>query len=340
MRMDCAVLLVALGVAGSTTGSAFRSDPPQAVESRGTAEVTLDESWPATRVESYRMAGKIRPLLFWIGRDPVGTGRIVWRRGPSGETAYELLIGTDPALAPRQVNRWGYIAEEVDGTSGRVLGVISKSEEGAARDVRAGLGDSGARHAFSVIRGITREGQNDASTWTHVTPENLSLHDLNSVLNAVRDVPEEAAHHRHVLTDGVRSGFLAAVAELIDRSLQSHRTSASTVETLRHVPVPYVHGDSIHDLTLRSHERTRRIVNEQLVAMVVGKFQTRKRLTGDATRFEVIYGLDGCLAGIPISIKYQPRWWLRVELLREPGTETPVSVAPDAPPSAQDGDCR
>ena len=29
----------------------------------------------------YRMAGRIRPLLFWVGRDNVGLAQITWRDG-------------------------------------------------------------------------------------------------------------------------------------------------------------------------------------------------------------------------------------------------------------------
>ena len=66
---------------------------------------------PVLRMHRYKMAGRIRPLLFWIGRDDVGMGEIVWR-GAEGAVAYELLIGTDAAKAPRAINRWGYILED------------------------------------------------------------------------------------------------------------------------------------------------------------------------------------------------------------------------------------
>lgn len=138
----------------------------------------------------------------------------------------------------------------------------------------------------------------------------------------------------------MRPGFLAAVADLIDLSIGAHYTSPAAVEALRQAPVPYVYGDSIHDLSLRSHAFQRRMIDSQLVTTIHGKFETRKRLTGKATRFEVSCGLDGCLAGIPVSIRYQPRWWLRVELFREHDSGSPIAVAPDAARPASGGDCR
>ena len=340
MRPKPAVLFVSVLVAGAAAMSAAQSprDPDRAVS------LTMRErpgaSLPVSRVEHYRMAGRIRPLLFWIGRDNVGMGRIVWRRGPSGEVAYELLIGTDPALAPRKLNRWGYIAEEIEGRDGRFLAIISKSEERSVGEVRPGLGDDGRRHAFSTIRATVRGGRSDATTWTARTQDNLTLRDVERVLTAVERAHDDAQHHDRVVPDGVRPGFLAAVADLIDLSIGAHHTSPAAVEALRQVPVPYVYGDSIHDLSLRSHAFQRRMIDSQLVTTIHGKFETRKRLTGKATRFEVSYGLDGCLAGIPVSIRYQPRWWLRVELFREHDSGSPIAVAPDAAPPTSDGDCR
>ena len=54
---------------------------------------------PVTRQHTYRMAGKIRVLLLWVGRDDVGSGVIKWR-GAGDDRAIELLIGSDPTRAP------------------------------------------------------------------------------------------------------------------------------------------------------------------------------------------------------------------------------------------------
>ncbi len=340
MRPAPALVFVSLLAAGMAAMSAsqFPREPDRAVSR--TMRERPGATLPVTRIEHYRMAGRIRPLLFWIGRDNVGMGRIVWRRGPSGVVAYELLIGTDPALAPRKLNRWGYIAEEIHGRDGRLLAIISKSEERSVGEVRPGLGDDGRRHAFSTIRATVRGGRSEATTWTARTQDNLTLRDVDRVLTAIEREPGDAQHHDTIIPDGVRPGFLAAVADLIDLSIGAHHTSPAAVEALRQVAVPYVYGDSIHDLSLRSHAFQRRLIDSQLVTTIHGKFETRKRLTGKATRFEVSYGRDGCLAGIPVSIRYQPRWWLRVELFREPESGPPIAAAPDAAPPTRDGDCR
>ena len=72
---------------------------------------------PVVAEHYYRMLAKVRPLLFWISRDNVGGARIGWLGDQSGSKGFELLIGSDPARAPRKINRWGYIAEELRGST-------------------------------------------------------------------------------------------------------------------------------------------------------------------------------------------------------------------------------
>src|SRR5262245_5961432 len=56
----------------------------------------------------YTMNARVRPLLFWIGRDDVGDA-VVAKRQNGESVGYSLLIGSDPDRAPRRINRWGYI---------------------------------------------------------------------------------------------------------------------------------------------------------------------------------------------------------------------------------------
>ena len=57
----------------------------------------------------YLMTARVRLLIFWAGKDDVGGGYI--RRGVSSEDPrlefIQVLFGSDPAKAPRAINRWG-----------------------------------------------------------------------------------------------------------------------------------------------------------------------------------------------------------------------------------------
>jgi hypothetical protein len=83
-------------------------------------------------VHQYRLAARIRPLLFWIGKDNVGDACLTWLKEADGEPGYGLLIGSDPARAPLEINRWGYVSER------QIQGTVRVFE---TRDVAAGTGD-------------------------------------------------------------------------------------------------------------------------------------------------------------------------------------------------------
>ena len=70
----------------------------------------------------YSMSARVRPLLvFWISRSGVGDAVVTKRRGPD-QSGYSLLIGSDPDRAPRRINRWGYIDEELHGAEAHIIG--------------------------------------------------------------------------------------------------------------------------------------------------------------------------------------------------------------------------
>jgi hypothetical protein len=72
---------------------------------------------PVVSEHRYRMLAKVRPLLFWISKDDVGGAKVSWRGSEDGGFGLDLLIGSDPRRAPRQINKWGYIAEQVRGST-------------------------------------------------------------------------------------------------------------------------------------------------------------------------------------------------------------------------------
>jgi hypothetical protein len=63
----------------------------------------------------YEMTARVRLLFFWAAKDDVGGGYI--RRGVAvnnlREEMLQVLFGSDPAKAPRAINRWGAGTEAV-----------------------------------------------------------------------------------------------------------------------------------------------------------------------------------------------------------------------------------
>ena len=66
---------------------------------------------------------------------------------------------------------------------------------------------------------------------------------------------------------------------------------------------------------------------------VRASFEIRSRRTGARYTFELEYGTEGALAGVPTLIQYQPRWWLQAKLtLTDGATQAPGGVT-DAMPA-------
>ncbi len=316
------VLALAVGFGSLVTG---RSDVPSP------SRLSVDRpgaTLPVVREVRYRMAGKIRPLLFWIGRDHLGAGHIVWRRGADRRVAYELLIGTDPEIAPRRLNRWGYLAEEVQGSTGRVLGAIVDADaDTTVGAVETRLDNRSGGNAFKAVRYVVDSESSTARISTVRGDRELTFRDLDTLLSLTNEASDGAPPRVTPRPSGTRSGFLASMGEILHETVEAATRVRSTSPSALVRPRPYIYGDQLHDLPLRSHRlQDRREIGDHTYHRVIhGKFQTRSRETGKRYRFEIVYGTEGVLAEVPIWIRYHPRWWLRVELfLEEDGSpETP-----------------
>lgn len=273
---------------------------------------------PVAVQHHYRMAAKVRPLLFWIGRDNVGEADAVWRRGADNGLGYELLIGSDPARAPMKINRWGYIAEQIQGPDACLLGVMKQSDEESIAEAKSRLASEGrdGRYVFKAIRAVATPDEARAGVTTVNVPRDLTLHDLPALLDIVTGESRGTPLRSVNLPRGTRPGFLVALAEIIHKNIEGHRQSGSA--TLRSAdPVTYVYNGTLHDLTLRRSELLREwSTGTRTIAHVVrADFESRNRKTGEKTKFELVYGTDGPLAEIPLHATYQPRWWFQVELV-------------------------
>jgi hypothetical protein len=269
---------------------------------------------PVAAQHRYRMLAKVRPLLVWISRDDVGDARITRRNDGAGSMGVELLIGSDPARAPRRINRWGYLAEQVAGGRATVLGVMKQSNDQSIEEAEERItAESGSgTHVFKAIKSIAEDGRASAGVTTLRVQNDLTYRDVESLLAMLRgsgDAPTRIV----TLPAGTRPGFLLALADLIHQSIEN-RTAPTAGTGSR--GVRYVYNGRFHSLRLRSLESlaTARIGGRTFSDVVRGRFETVNEATGDRTRFEITYGASGALAEVPIHIAYQPRWWFKVEL--------------------------
>jgi hypothetical protein len=259
---------------------------------------------PVVREHTYRMAGKIRMLLLWVGRDDVGSGVIKWRGGGS-HRAFEVLIGSDPQKAPSQLNKWGFIVEEIREGESSVVGLISQENDDRLSDVKADLKRRKDLRAFDTIRGRVTADEGKARVGTLHAASELTYRDVAAVLHDVcadTSLPVKRLTRR----DDMRAGFLSSLSELI----------ASTIARRPLRRIPYIHGDTVYELRLLESTPLARFERDgrSFENVIRARFETG-RSGRRGTRFELVYGTAGALAGVPVLISYQPKWWLQVDLV-------------------------
>jgi hypothetical protein len=250
----------------------------------------------------YSMSARIRPLLvFWVSRSGVGEAVVTRRRAP-GDIAYSLLIGSDPDRAPRRINRWGYIEEEIRGADARLMGLMTESDEESIEQAEANLRRQAAgRHPFKVIQATVTAEQATSVVTSMFAPEDYTLRQLHSVLDFVRGDADPGRTRVVRLPAGTRPGFLSAVADAM------HAPAG---------PIGYVYHGKLY--TLRQ-TRLQRIANVNVGQASYGRgvaadFEITSLHDGEQTRFSMTYGTDGRFADVPLIVTYQPRWWMQVEL--------------------------
>jgi len=270
---------------------------------------------PVVKTHRYRMAGRIRPLLFWIGRDNVGLAQITWRGGDEAR-AYEFLVGTDPRIAPRGINRWGDIREEALAGGGSLLALMSRSDEASYDDARANTERRATGGEFRAIQATLHEGVATSRTALVATDTAATIHDVERMLDRVQAETARATARTTRLDAGTRPGFLLAVAELVDRSVGAAQSPGAALGRLTSVKIPYVFNQKRYEVRLRAVSPVpvaagwRGRVREA----VRGDFEILTLATGARTRFEMTYAVKGEWAGVPLEIEWQPRWWLKIEL--------------------------
>jgi hypothetical protein len=275
----------------------------------------------------YTIGARVRPLLFWIGKDDVGDAVVALKR-EADYASYALLIGSDPERAPRDINRWGYIAEDVRGDQATVVGLMTESNEDSVDQAEANLRKQAGNGTFNVIRASIAGGESRSVVTSVAAPSNYTFRQVDTVLELAdrRGVDGEARVVR-VPTDG-RPGFLSAVADVMQGQASVWRSTGK----LRPIqPIAYVYHGKVYQLRVT---QSRAVASQRIGAktyehLIASQFQVKQAGTNDATDFSITYGADGALAGLPVAATYQPRWWIEIQLTLDdtrPGPLPPIET--------------
>jgi hypothetical protein len=277
----------------------------------------------------YSISARIRPLLvFWISRSGVGDALVTKRQGPS-EAGYSLLIGSDPDRAPRRINRWGYISEEIRGSEATLIGLMTESDEGSIQQAEANIRKQAVGdRTFKIIRGTIDGGQARSSVTSIAAPSEYSFRQVDTVLElAQRGASEDLEGKVRVtrVPKGTRPGFLAAVAEMMHRHVDQWHASGRVQPG---GPINYVYHGRIYELRATHMQplASVRVGGAAYAHVIASDFETRSAYDGEVTQFSMTYGTEGPLAEIPLAASYQPRWWMQIELTLDDTTSGPTAA--------------
>jgi hypothetical protein len=297
---------------------------------------------PRDTVEyDYEMSARVRLILFWAGKENVGGGYV--RKGhSSGEQNAELvqvLFGSDPAKAPRAINRWGagtevfrQRANSGDGSSSysAFFGFMKSTKGKSVSEMQGELAKESTHgeHLFSAILSRVESGRALSLLVRMQSDVDYNLHQLSEAQSYVFDEflssPQPVKEIPSAQQCSRNSAFLGTVAELIDAALAGQKTPVSLC---------YVYDAQVHNLTLRSATPLSKLtvrthaqdptkpsvaVDQTYSDLLETEFLSESKQSGKHSSFTLILGTSGKLRGIPIQIRYQPNWWFQVVLNLRP----------------------
>ena len=271
----------------------------------------------------YAINARVRPLLlFWISRSDVGDAVVTRRQGPN-ESDYSLLIGSDPDRAPRRINRWGYIDEEIHGSNATLVGLMTESDEDSIEQAEANIRKPVGDRTFKIIR-ATIDGDRAESVVTSISsPADYSFRHIRTVLDLAQSQSSQGRTRVIRLPSGTRPGFLVALAELVHTQVDQWRASGRVQPG---GPTAYVYHGRIYELAVTRTQplASIRVGGTAYTRVITSQFEIKNTYDGGLTQFSMTYGADGRFAETPLAASYQPRWWLRIELALDDTTNGPA----------------
>jgi len=329
----CALTLLSLRVVPSLIAAEDSAVPAGAASSGEAVDSVL----------AYRMRGEIRVLLFWLGRDDVGGGRITLRRGGATPRRHwteeiEVSFGSNPDRIPGRINRWGYgreisewrqtsdeIAPRLIGT--KFEGLMRRSDEKSLAQARQENKLAAANHLFRFAATESRVFPGEASSEIRIfsEPEEFHYRHPEGLLARYRmRLGQAPADEKEYLLNrppvyDLPYGFLTGLAELI-RKIAATPEEQPAAWVVRKPWLTFVYNAKpyrLEVLRIKEEEEFRLPAKPATMRMPrVARVQLRSLNTvkGTRTDFDLWLPMSGELKGVPLRIQLQPRWWLRLRL--------------------------
>jgi hypothetical protein len=312
---------------------------PSAPNTSDGAAINEAVSWiratPRLRAEyDYILTCRLRLLFFWVGRDDLGGGYIKLGEAVNDPSLQmiQLLFGSDPAKAPRAINRWG-AGTEVDkldaskiSESSAFVGFMksSKGQSVSAMQRELSHEQNAGMHLFEAIISRVDGTRAVSTTVPFYSQRDYDMGQLAEAQKLALDQLGDSQARKFRRLDGParrecsrREGFLSTTRELLERSLSGDKAPVSlcyvynarpyTLTLQRAIPVT---SQDVH-ITLKESGQK---IDQSYRDLQELHFQVRNQESGIKTNFSVLLGTTGGLRGVPVQINYQPNWWFQIVL--------------------------
>ena len=296
-------------------------------------------SAPADAVQfDYVMTARVRLLFFWAGKDDVGGGFI--RRGFSKndprQELLQVLFGSDPAKAPKAINRWGAGTEVVrhreipstpakgdDVVSSAFFGFMKSSTGKSVSEMQQELKNEKdhGEHQFTGILSRVDAGHAISLTVPLASEIDYNLHQYAEAEPVMLEKLSSSERPARILENPagcMRAGeFLGTVSELLESALQNHGGPLSLcyvydaqVNTLK-----IEHSSAVPKLAVKvKTAKGAMLADRTYQDLLETDFVSENHATGKRVPFTILVGTKGEQRGVPIQIRYQPNWWFQVVL--------------------------
>jgi len=286
----------------------------------------------------YVMTARVRLLFFWAGKDDVGGGFI--RRGFSKndprQELLQVLFGSDPAKAPKAINRWGAGTEVVrhrevpstpakgdDVVSSAFFGFMKSSTGKSVSEMQQELKNEKdhGEHQFTGILSRVDAGHAISLTVPLASEIDYNLHQYAEAEPVMLEKLSSSERPARVLENPagcMRAGeFLGTVSELLDSALQNHGGPLSLC---------YVYDAQVNTLMIEHSAWLPKLAVKVKTAkgimladrtyedLLETDFVSQNHATGKRVNFTILVGSKGDQRGVPVQIRYQPNWWFQVVL--------------------------
>jgi hypothetical protein len=154
-------------------------------------------------------------------------------------------------------------------------------------------------------------------------PGDYSFRQIDALLHLAQRETTGGSLRTVRLPGGTRPGFLSALADLIHEQVERSQIASAVQATS---PIKYVYYGRIYELrATRVRMLPKLLVGQTAYRRVIAAdFEICSTYDGELTAFSMTYGVEGPVAEVPLTVSYQPRWWLQVDLALDARPVTPL----------------